>query len=208
MTGRQLAQSQVAGVCLLGPPLPDTSPNGFKLDAFGLDWEAEVATCPAGQTSVKWRGKTDRDGSQAVQVQFAAATCTACALKPQCTAGRSGRSLHVGAYHDLVVAQRRLAQTASGRRELRRRAGIEATLSELVRVHGLRRHRYRGAAKRQAENLWKGAACNLKRLLRALLRPAEPPAPLAVAARAAASPAAGVRALVSIAVPHPGWATP
>ena len=42
-------------------------------------------------------------------------------------------------------------------------------LSELVRKHGLRRHRYRGEAKRHFENLLKGAACNLKRLVRALV---------------------------------------
>ena len=52
--------------------------------------------------------------------------------------------------------------------KLRTRAGIEATLSELVRRHGLRRHRYRGDAKRHLEHLLKAAACNLKRLTRAL----------------------------------------
>lgn len=66
------------------------------------------------------------------------------------------------------------------------RPAIEATLSELVRRHGLRRHRYRGARKRHRENLLKAAACNLKRLARALaarLRTAGAPAPpLAVAA--------------------------
>ena len=52
---------------------------------------------------------------------------------------------------------------------MRARPAIEATLSELVRTHGLRRHRYRGEAKRHCENLLKGAACNLKRLARALV---------------------------------------
>jgi hypothetical protein len=51
---------------------------------------------------------------------------------------------------------------------MHRRAGIEATLSEMVRHHELRRHRYRGATKRPFENLLKGAACNLKRLARVL----------------------------------------
>lgn len=183
VTGRRLAQSEALGIHLLGPPLADTAPNGLKLAQFQLDWAAKVATCPAGQTSVKWRGKTDRDGSQAVQIQFAAATCATCVLRPQCTPGTSGRSLHVGAYHEWVAEQRRRMQTKPFQRELQRRAGIEATLSELVRAHGLRRHRYRGDAQRAAENLWKGAACNLKRLVRALLREPEPPAPLALAAQ-------------------------
>jgi hypothetical protein len=49
------------------------------------------------------------------------------------------------------------------------RPAIEATLSELVRGHGPRRHRHRGDAKRHFENLLKGAACNLKPLVRALV---------------------------------------
>ena len=51
---------------------------------------------------------------------------------------------------------------------MRARPAIEGTLSELVRAHGLRRHRYRGGAKRHFENLFKAAACNLKRLARVL----------------------------------------
>ena len=58
---------------------------------------------------------------------------------------------------------------AEFRERMRARPAIEATLSELVRKHGLRRHRYRGEAKRAFENLLKGAACNLKRLARALV---------------------------------------
>jgi len=61
------------------------------------------------------------------------------------------------------------AQTVAFRVRMRARPASEATLSELVRAHGLRRHRYRGAAKRPFENLLKAAACNLKRLVRALV---------------------------------------
>ena len=55
------------------------------------------------------------------------------------------------------------AQTPAFRAKLRTRAGIEATLSELVRAHGLRRHRYRGDAKRHLEHLLKAAACSFSR---------------------------------------------
>lgn len=70
---------------------------------------------------------------------------------------------------------------------MRARPAIEATLAELVRAHGLRRHRHRGAAKRPFENLLKAAACNLKRLARALVARGTPataaagPLPSAVA---------------------------
>jgi transposase len=174
VTGRQLAESTAEGIALLGPALPDTSPNTFKIADFALDWEAHEARCPAGQTSVKWRPKTERDGSTAVQIQFAAATCAVCPLKPQCTAGASGRSLHINEHHALVAARRAEAQTETFRHKLWARSAIEATLSELVRAHGFRRHRYRGDRKRHAENLWKATACNLKRLVWVLQGQAEP----------------------------------
>ena len=49
---------------------------------------------------------------------------------------------------------------------LHRRNAIEGTQSALVRVHGLRRARYRGLAKVRLQNYFAGAACNIKRGVR------------------------------------------
>ena len=169
VSGQQLAQSQAAGIDLVGPPRADTSANEFKLTDFRLDPVACQAICPAEQVSVKWRLRTDRDGSRAVNIQFAAATCAACPLRARCTTSASGRSLHLNEHHHLLVARRAEAGTPAFKERMRARPAIEATLSELVRRHGLRRHRYRGERKRHLENLLKAAACNLKRLARALV---------------------------------------
>jgi len=180
ISGAQLAQSQAAHIEVVGPPLQDTSPNGFKIAAFAIDRDAKQAICPQGHASVKWSARTERDGSHAVNIQFAAADCAACPLRAPCTTGKSGRSLHLSEHYDLLVARRVEAQTDTFRARMRTRPAIEATLSELVRAHGLRRHRYRGAVKRPFENLLKAAACNLKRLVRALVAcgacPAQAPA--------------------------------
>src|SRR5205807_652 len=136
---------------------------------FAIDRDARRALCPQGHASVKWSERTERDGSRAVNIQFATATCAACPLRAQCTSGKSGRSLHLSEHYELLAARRAEAQTDAFRARMRARPAIEATLSELVRGHGLRRHRYRGEAKRHFENLLKGAACNLKRLVRALV---------------------------------------
>ena len=63
------------------------------------------------------------------------------------------------------------------------RAGIEATVSELVRCCGLRRSRYRGGPKRELHVLLAGAALNVRRMLHCLTPPAglPQPAPGAVA---------------------------
>ena len=184
VSGKHLAESEAAGVDLVGPPLADTSTNGFKLATFQIDRAARQAVCPAGQTATKWAVRTERDGSQSIQIRFPAAVCAACPLRPQCTTSTSGRNLSISEHYERLVARRAEAQTPAFRDKLKSRAGIEATLSELVRRHGLRRHRYRGDAKRHFEHLLKAAACNLKRLARALAarqqtdRPA--PAPLAL----------------------------
>ncbi|MCH7570673.1 MAG: transposase [Deltaproteobacteria bacterium] len=43
------------------------------------------------------------------------------------------------------------------------RNGIEGTLSELVRGHGLRRTKYRGINRVRLSHYMMGAACNIKR---------------------------------------------
>jgi hypothetical protein len=48
---------------------------------------------------------------------------------------------------------------------MHQRNGIEGTLSELVRGHGLRRARYKGFAKVDLQNQLAAAACNVKRWL-------------------------------------------
>jgi transposase len=181
VSGKHLAESEAAGVDLVGPPLADTSPNGFKLADFAIDRDACRAVCPAGQTATKWADRTERDGSRAVHIQFPAAACAACPLRPQCTTAKGGRSLSLSEHHARLQARRAEARTPAFRARLATRAGIEATLSELVRAHGRRRHRYRGDAKRHAEHLLKAAACNLKRLARALAARQRAAAALAMA---------------------------
>lgn len=174
ISGKHLAESAAAGIDLVGPPLADTSQNGFKLADFAIDRDAHHAICPAGQRSCKWAVRTERDGSQAIQIRFPAAVCAACPLRPQCTRGAGGRNLSLSEHYERLAARRAEAQTPAFRARLKTRAGIEATLSELVRAHGLRRHRYRGDAKRHFEHLLTAAACNLKRLARALAARQQP----------------------------------
>jgi transposase len=176
--GKYLAEATARGIELIGPPLEDTSPQAFKIADFQIDEERQEAICPTGRRAVKWSPRTERDGSRAVNIQFAAADCAACPWRDNCTTSRTGRSLHLSEYYPLVAARRAEAATPAFREKMRIRPAIEGTLSELVRVHGFRRHRYRGDRKRHCENLLKAAACNLKRLARVL------------AARAAGTPAA------------------
>ena len=180
VSGQQLAASEAAGIELVGPPPADTSPQAFKLEAFTLNRAERVAICPAGVRSTKWGERTERDGSASIQIRFPASACAACPLRAQCTTSPRGRNLSLSEHHERLEARRAEARTPAFWERLKTRAAIEGTLSELVRAHGLRRHRYRGDAKRQFENLLKAAACNLKRLARVLA--ASPVSPAATTA--------------------------
>lgn len=168
VSGKQLAESEREGIELIGPALRDTSKNELKIEDFEVDREQKVAICPGGHRSVKWVQGRERDGSEALRVQFDGKICAKCALRDQCTKGREGRSLHIGEHYERLQKRRAEQQTEEFKEKMRRRIGIEATLSEIVRKHGLRQHRYRGDVKRAWENLMKGAACNLKRMAKAL----------------------------------------
>jgi len=185
-SGQQLAQSRAAGIELGGPPLEDRSKNAFKIADVQIDREARQATCPQGRHSVTWSERTERDGSRAVNIAFAAADCAACPLRAPCTTGQGGRGLHLSEHDEVLAARRIEARTDAFKERMRARPAIEGTLSEVVRAHGLRRHRYRGGAKRHLENLFKAAACNLKRLARVLAAREAPAATVSDAPRTAA----------------------
>ena len=172
VSGATLALSQEHGVQLIGPMQVDTSPqahlpNGLTVDQFTLDFERRIATCPAGQTARTWSDSHDAYGTPVVHIQFAPAVCQACPLRPRCmpngTHATYGRTLKVKTTHPLVRQRRLEQQTDAFKTLYRRRAGIEASLSELVRVHGARTARYRGLKKVHLQHLFLATAANLKR---------------------------------------------
>ena len=77
--------------------------------------------------------------------------------------------IRVGALHEILQQRRREQQSPEFRLQMQQRNGIEGTISELVRAHGLRRARYKGFAKVDLQNQLVAAACNIKRWFRKLL---------------------------------------
>ena len=92
------------------------------------------------------------------------AVCGACAQRAQCVGpGQMHRALVVSEHHDRIQARRQEQKTEAFQTDMRHRNGIEGTISELARSHGLRRSRYRGLAKTRLRNWFIAAARNLKR---------------------------------------------
>ncbi|HEY6786617.1 MAG TPA: IS1182 family transposase [Trebonia sp.] len=159
------------GITLVTPLPADTSrqarqAGGYDRSAFTIDYDARTATCPQGHASRYWHEPAIR-GKPAVVVQFAAADCKPCPARAQCTTARhGGRGLTLlpRDQHDLQAAARATQPGKDWQHDYKRRAGIEATISQAVTVTGTRRARYRGLAKTRLEHAYAAVALNLCRL--------------------------------------------
>ena len=171
VSGRNIAESSGRGIELIGPARVGGGRQrvlmgGVTLSQFELDYAQQVAHCPGGQTSAYWR-ETGCDGQREIHIRFAGATCGACPLYARCVTRTGiqpqGRILKLRGYHEVLVEQRAKQKTDRFKQLYKHRAGIEATLSLGVRVHGLRRSRYRGLKKTALQHSFTAVACNLKR---------------------------------------------
>jgi len=181
-SGPNLADSDGRGVALIGPVAGDTAgkPEGYRQSDFELDFEAQQATCPQGKVSAVWYERPQPDGFVGAEIQFKT-QCEGCPVRAQCAPGKSGRTLNVNPYHEILNQRRAEQRTEDFKERMKRRPAVEGTISELTRVHGARRARYRGLNKVRLQAWFTGAAVNLKRLARALAAQEKPVARAIVA---------------------------
>ena len=158
------------GIALIGPLLADRSAQarggGYTQQDFTIDFDRHQATCPQGTLSRKWTPMHTRDGNQAINVQFAAATCHRCLARDKCTtATRTGRQLYVRPreIHQATAAARAAEAGLSFHSDYARRAGVEGTMHQAT-SHGARRARYRGLPKTRLDHIYMACALNLLRL--------------------------------------------
>lgn len=168
VSGDSLVASAAQGITLWGEVQPDHGgPPGFRQQDFAIDEAQGEARCPRGARSVSWSPRAVAGAQDPlVQVRFAGSVCQACPDFGRCTDSVHGRSLTLNAHRRVLAERREEAATPAFRREMRRRAGIEGTISELVRAHGQRHTRYRGLKKLRLQTLFTAVAANLKRLVR------------------------------------------
>lgn len=161
------------GVSVVGPVRADGSwqareEHGYDVTQFHLDWPHQQATCPQGHSSASWSSYQDRAGHAVVSVKFACRDCRTCPVRPQCTqSARGARQLTIRAHPDYYAALRRLRTeqaTPEWKTRYNRRAGVEGTLSQGVRVMDLRQARYVGLAKVHLQHLVTAVALNLLRV--------------------------------------------
>jgi hypothetical protein len=181
-SGRNAIEAELWGTELVspvaGPSLDKTeeAENDIHRDLTAADFQIDVtadkrSACPAGHEAME--EYEERAASERVELRFAREVCEACSLRPRCPV-KFSRKLGVYVLEtDLIKVniERRRRAEASGefRKRYAVRAGIEGTNSELKRAHGLGHLRVRGGHRVRLAVYLKALACNIKRMVRALL---------------------------------------
>lgn len=169
---KQFVQSRCEyGIDLIAPTRADhkwqaKERQGFDAGSFPFDWEAQKATCPAGQKSLSWTPAIDRRDNQVIKIKFSLKDCRPCPLKAHCTtAPRRTITIRTQEHHQALQAVRTRQKDAAFWKMYRVRSGIEGTISQGVRAFGMRRSRYRGMPKTHFQDLIIATALNLRRVL-------------------------------------------
>jgi transposase len=157
---------------LVGPVRTDVSwqaraGQGYDISAFGVDWEAQTATCPAGHASVPWHPGHARWGNAVIPIDCHQRHCRPCPHRLLCTHAKNEPrelTLKPRAEHEALLAARQRQTTTAWQAQYAVRAGIEGTLSQGIQGFALRQSRYMGFAKTHLQHLATAAAMNLVRL--------------------------------------------
>ena len=155
-----------------GPPV-EVEPEPETVTRADFQVRADLedpAICPAGHLA---REQTPCEGRpHHATLTFEPEGCESCGLLSICPVKRNGEGDGYVVTVDLKavnLARRRRAQARGAFRERYRiRAGIEATVSELKRKHGMGALRVRGRFRVELAVHLKALACNVKRMVRAL----------------------------------------
>jgi len=163
------------GMELLGPAPHDSSLQsrqnpGFSRGDFTIDWNNQSANCPGGHRSFEWwEQKHHRNGTPVIKVFFSAEHCGPCPKQTQCTkppTGRRGRGLTFlpRDRYEALEAARQAQDTDEWKERYAIRAGVEGTISQAVRVTGLRRTRYRNLPATRLGHVLAATAINIIRI--------------------------------------------
>jgi transposase len=158
---------------VVGPPFGSYSwqhkiGQGYGLQAFSIDWEAQQARCPQGYTSVKWTPGRDVSGDPVIRIRFDRATCRVCPTRQVCTTAKDApRQLTVRpqAHHEAIQAARLRQETPEFKAQYALRSGVESSLSQGIRRFDLRQSRYIGLARTHLQQLLTAVAMNVVRVI-------------------------------------------
>ena len=160
-------------VDVVGPPFGSYSRQrragqGDDLQAFVIDWDAQQAHCPQGQTSIRWTPGRDVSGDPVVRIRFHGPTCRACPVRQACTQAKDAPrqlTVRLQTHHEALQTARQRQATPEFTAQYALRAGVESSLSQGVRRFDLRQSRYLGLARTHLQQLLTATAMNVVRVI-------------------------------------------
>ena len=141
--------------------------QGFAAMDFLVDWQNQSLTCPEGKKSASWTPAIDGRDNDVIKIKFARSDCSSCSSLHLCTHSHEKRrtvTLRPERQYKALQNARQRETTIEYQDEYALRAGVEGTISEGIRGHGLRRARYIGMAKTHLQHLLTATAINIKRI--------------------------------------------
>jgi transposase len=135
----------------------------FPKNMFKYDEEKQTLTCPNDVTTKRSWYDRPRD---TITYHFPVYECEICDLQKRCTnSWEERRTVGITSWHDVMLKTEKYNRTKQFKKEMRMRAQIEATNSEMKRYHGMTRTRFRGLPKVGLQMFLTGAVINIKRLI-------------------------------------------
>jgi transposase len=155
--------------------------GGYARDDFRIDFDRQEVTCPQGQVSSSWHGPyptSSPDAAPLIVAKFTRSQCQPCPARAACTTSGDGKRT-VGfpprELYDLQIRNRAGQQDPDWLKRYAVRSGIEGTVCEVARGHGMRHCRYLGQPKAHLQHVLTAVAVNIERLSQ--LPPGESTAP-------------------------------
>jgi Transposase DDE domain len=134
------------------------------------DYDRREVTCPQGQVSKGWHGPyptSSPDAAPLIVARFTKGQCQPCPARAACTtSGDSKRTVGFPPreLYELQVRNRADQQDPAWHKRYAVRSGVEGTVCELARGHGMRHCRYRGQPKAHLQHVLTAIAVNIERL--------------------------------------------
>jgi transposase len=177
---RALSAPEGMGIEVYVPPPAPAETPWFGPEAFVLDAQQGVVTCPGGQQTATKERSANHTGWKFV---FARRQCAGCPLHARCLATlpqKKGRSVIKNDYQAEYDAARARATTPGYAAVRQQHPRVERKLADIVRYHDGRRCRYRGQWRAKVQYLLTGLVVNVKRMVKLLdaqgAQPARQPA--------------------------------
>jgi hypothetical protein len=174
---RALKDPNDLGLVVFVPPRTWTNAAGayFTGSDFHLQADGMTLVCPAEEET---QSRARNDKNTAWQYNFSPTQCKNCPLFSRCMEklpAKHGRQVTLNDYEAEYQAARDLAQTPAYLQARKQHPKIERKFAEIIRYHHGRRTRFRGNGRVAIQYLMTTLVVNLKRIVKLLFVPANPP---------------------------------